>query len=86
MPVPDTGIHSPSRRVVGAHLATLACNPLQPARSPPSTSTETGRNFVPRQVMERAALLPERCRGFYAEPRSRAELPAAVGDARMPGS
>ena len=38
------------------------------------------------QVMERvAALLPERYRGFYAEPRSRAGLPAAVGDARMSG-
>ncbi len=29
-PCPDTGIHAPSRRVVGAHLATLACNPSSP--------------------------------------------------------
>ena len=29
-PCPGTGIHAPSRRVVGAHLATLACNPSSP--------------------------------------------------------
>ena len=77
---PRAGSSSPTA------LSFPATPPARPFAAEHEHLDREQQRAAPRQVMERAALLPERRRGFYAEPRSRAELPAAVGDARMPGS